>query len=417
MARRRVTGRWLLTPSRSHSSLTGIGSHRIELSEQKTFLHYRFFFYKAPRCRRALTVGPGASPAEDDTENEIDSSGSAERDGRRRFYRRLSADHGIFHRHRRSPVSVSPGPSLAVLPQGQVTSPDGDRSHGSPSNANSTGEVNSRCNHCQRKDTSIKLFLGVQGSPVLTGNSPSSSRRHSTPNPTPPELPEIKASRRLSARLSLSGVLQDVKDMVRGTDSRQDHTGLLEPTSPPQRPGTASPDKGEDHRGRSRDRKGKSRMSIIGEALGLRDEKGGEGNGWQTFRSGTYNYPVSFLIPSTLPPSIRCDFGAVHYRLKATVHRPGPFSHRLTTTIPVVVICMPVEEVDDGDAIVVERQWDFQDHPQLRYLLSIGGRHFAQGSEIPWNIQLMPLNKTKLYRISIVLEGKRNSPPLNQFTT
>lgn len=75
---------------------------------------------------------------------------------------------------------------------------------------------------------------------------------------------------------------------------------------------------------------------------------------------------------------------------------------------------MPGEEIDDGDAIVVERQWDFNDHPQLRYLLSIGSRHFAQGSEIPWNIQLMPLNKTKLYRISITLEGKQIPPPLDR---
>jgi len=247
------------------------------------------------------------------------------------------------------------------------------------------------------------------------GNSPSPSRRDSTPHPTPPELPETKASRRLSARLSFAGVLQDVKDMVRGTDSRQDPISHLESTSSSPGPGTASPDKGEGHRGRSHDRKGKSRMSIIGGALGLGDSEDAEGDGWHTFRSGTYNYPVSFQLPSTLPPSLQCAFGSVHYCLKATVHRPGPFSHRLTTTIPVEVVCMPTEEVDDGDPIVVERQWDFHDRPQLRYLLSIGGRHFALGSEIPWNIQLMPLNKTKLYRISIILEGRQNSPPLDRF--
>lgn len=264
------------------------------------------------------------------------------------------------------------------------------------------------------KETEINLLLG---SPVPMGNTPSTSRRHSTPHPTPPELPETKASRRLSARLSFAGVLQDVKDMVRGTESRQDPTSHLESTSSSRIPETASPDKGEGHRGRSRDRKRKSRMSFIGEALGLGDSKAAEGDGWHTFRSGTYNYPVSFQLPSTLPPSIQCDFGSVFYRLRATVHRPGPFSHRLTATIPVEVICMPTEEVDDGDPIVVERQWDFQDHPQLRYLLSIGGRHFSLGSEIPWSIQLMPLNKTKLYRISVILEGRQNSAPLDRVAT
>jgi hypothetical protein len=398
-------------------SLTGIGSRRVELSEQKTFLNYKTVFYKAQSHRRARTVGPGASFTEDDTENDVDSSESVERNERARSYRRLSADNGIFHQHRRSPPAVSPDLSAAMLPQGQVTLPNGSgRLHGLPSNTNSTGEVDSGYSRCQEK-TKPKLLLGRQGIPFPMGNSPSPSRRDSTPHPTPPELPETKLSRRLSARLSIAGVLQDVKDMVRGTDSRQDHTNLLESTSPSRRPGTASPDKGEGGRGRSRDRKGKSRMSIMREALGLGDEKGGEGDGWHTFRSGTYNYPVSFQLPPTLPPSIHCDFGSVHYRLRATVHRPGPFSHRLTTTIPVEVICMPVDEVDDGDAIVVERQWDFHDHPQLRYLLSIGGRHFARGSEIPWNIQLMPLNKTKLYRISIILEGKQTSLPFDRLTT
>lgn len=399
----------------AHSVITGIGPRRIDLSEQKTFLNYKYIFYKAPSHRRALTVGPGASLTEDDTENDVDSSESIERNEHRRSHRRLSADHGTFHRHGRSPLSVSPDLSVAMLPQGQVTSLDGDRRlldlH---SNADNTSEVYSRCSRCQGKETKFKLPLGTQGGPVPMGNPTSLSRRHSTPHPTPLEPPEAKASRRLSTRLSLAGVLQDVKDMVRGTDSRQDNTNLLESPTPSRRPGTVSPDKGEGRRGRSRDRKGKSRMSMIGEALGLREEKDDEGNGWHTFRSGTYNYPISFQLPSTLPPSIRCDFGSVRYCLKATVHRPGPFSHRLTTTIPVEVICMPSEEFDDRDAIVVERQWDTDDRPQLRYLLSIGSRYFVQGSEIPWNIQLLPLNKAKLYRISIILEGKQTPLPLDR---
>jgi len=415
----KVSHKRLPHPHSSQSTLIGIGSRRIELSDQKTFLSYKSVFYKAESHRRAQTVGPGASLIEDDTENDVDSSESIERNERVRSFRRLSADHGIFHRQR-SPL-VSPDLSAAMLPplpQGQVTLPNGGRSsHGSPNNANSTSDVSSGYIRCEGEEAKIKLFLGTQGIPAPTSSSPSPSRRHSTPHPMSPELPvpETKASRRLSARLSIAGVLQDVKDMVRGTESRQDHTNLLEPTSYSRRPGTASPDKGEGPRGRSRDRKRKSRISIIGAALGLGDEKRDEGDGWHTFRSGTYNYPVSFQLPPTLPPSVRCDFGLVYYRLKATVHRPGPFTHRLTTILPVEVVCMPVDDVDDGDAIVVERQWDSHDHPQLRYLLSIGGRHFAQGSEIPWNIQLMPLNKTKLYRISIMLEGKQKSPPFDRF--
>lgn len=129
-------------------SLTGIGSRRIELSEQKTFLNNKTVFYKAQCHRRARTVGPGVSLTEDDTENDVDSSESVERNERTRSYRRLSADHGIFHRYGRSPPSVSPDLSAAMLPQGHVTLPNGSRSlHGLPSNASSTGEVNSWCSH------------------------------------------------------------------------------------------------------------------------------------------------------------------------------------------------------------------------------------------------------------------------------
>lgn len=107
--------------------------------------------------------------------------------------------------------------------------------------------------------------------------------------------------------------------------------------------------------------------------------------------------------------------------MKASVYRPGPFSPRLTATATFVVVSAPAEdESEEGDAIIVERQWDFQ----LRYLISINGRHFAvsdhefasviassqffiiqQGADIPWGIQLMPLTKMTIHRITIVLEG------------
>lgn len=67
--------------------------------------------------------------------------------------------------------------------------------------------------------------------------------------------------------------------------------------------------------------------------------------------------------------------------------------------------------------MVIERQWDME----LRYLISISGRNFSQGSDvslnsytypqltcfkIPWHVQILPLSKSKLYRLSFILEGK-----------
>jgi hypothetical protein len=159
----KVSRKGLLHPHSSHSALIGIGSRRIELSDQKIFLRDKSLFYRANSHRRAQTVGPGVSLTEEDTENDVDvdvdSSESFERNQRiQSFRRRLSADHGIFHQRGRSPL-VSPDESGAMLPQGQVTLPNGGtRSHGSPNNANSTSEVSSGYIRYEGKRRKLSCF-------------------------------------------------------------------------------------------------------------------------------------------------------------------------------------------------------------------------------------------------------------------
>ena len=119
---------------------------------------------------------------------------------------------------------------------------------------------------------------------------------------------------------------------------------------------------------------------------------------------GIYTYPISMVIPPNAPPSLQCDFGAVAYRLKATVHRPGTFTHRMTASRPVTLIASPGEDdVEESDNIVVQREWDSQMH----YQIIISGRTFPIGSTIPIHITFMPIAKVKIYRISAVLEGER----------
>ena len=57
----------------------------------------------------------------------------------------------------------------------------------------------------------------------------------------------------------------------------------------------------------------------------------------------------------------------------------GTFHSKFTASTIVTLVSAPLDEdTEDGDAVIIERQWDYQ----LRYLIAIGGRHFAQGSEV-----------------------------------
>lgn len=117
---------------------------------------------------------------------------------------------------------------------------------------------------------------------------------------------------------------------------------------------------------------------------------------------GTYTYPISFAIPSNSPPTLHCEFGSVTYRLQATVHRPGAFTSRLTSTRDVTLIACPGEDdLEENDNIVVQREWD----GQMLYMIIISGRAFPIGSTIPVQLNFMPLQKIKIFRLSAVLEG------------
>lgn len=118
---------------------------------------------------------------------------------------------------------------------------------------------------------------------------------------------------------------------------------------------------------------------------------------------GTYTYPISFSIPGDSPPSLQCEFGCVSYQLKATVHRPGTFTHKLTASHEVTLIASPGEDdLDESDNILVQREWDSQMH----YMITISGRAFPIGSTIPIHITFMPISKVKIFRISALIEGR-----------
>lgn len=112
------------------------------------------------------------------------------------------------------------------------------------------------------------------------------------------------------------------------------------------------------------------------------------------------------MIPPTSPPTVHCDFGAVTYYLKAVVHRPGALTSKLVATREVTLVASPAEDdTEETHPIIVERQWD----DQLRYLIGLSGRSFVMGSRVPFSLTMIPMEKCKIYKLSVFLEGGSSS--------
>jgi arrestin-related trafficking adapter 3/6 len=118
--------------------------------------------------------------------------------------------------------------------------------------------------------------------------------------------------------------------------------------------------------------------------------------------TGTYTYPISFSIPSYLPPTIHCEHGSVTWHLKAEVHRPGVFTQKLTASRDVTFVVSPSDDnMEDTEVVFIERFWK----DQFQYMVSISGRVFPIGGTIPITLRLSPIDKVKIYRILAQIEG------------
>ncbi|KAL1695910.1 hypothetical protein GGG16DRAFT_121259 [Schizophyllum commune] len=249
----------------------------------------------------------------------------------------------------------------------------------------------------------------------------SHSRSRTTTIATPPLSPEDRSpsreergrnGRRRSSRFSLSTMSTALLDAVR-SKSRSTRRPSPPPDVTPIRRGRAMERGAYDREesGSAVRSKERSRLGKVGGLFGLEksvvheeQSPGPAGNAeWKEFRPGTYTYPISFTIPGDAPPTLRCDYGSVIWRLKANVHRPGTFTSKLSDQREVMMIHCPMEEdTEDTENIIVERQWD----QQLQYLITISGRSFYIGGSIPVSVTLMPLMKVKMYRFAVFLEEK-----------
>ncbi|KAG8949391.1 hypothetical protein FRC04_008626 [Tulasnella sp. 424] len=263
----------------------------------------------------------------------------------------------------------------------------------------------------QRRPSFSRVSPGAAGSsrptsatPVFSDPSPSG-----TPKTSALGLDEGSASRRdrsRNKRFSFGAAWHEVKELVKpailrpGVQNDQSLPGNRTSTSRP----PSLRESGAQTESRKRDSSRGRDRTVVGKlssALGLEeDRKDGE---WKEFKKGTYNWPVSFVIPPDSPPSIRCDYGSVTYRIRAQATRAGTFTSKLVANTEVAVIsCPSADDLEESESIIVEREWD----NNLRYLISLSGKSFPLGGTIPVQLTLMPLSKICIYRLSVVLEEK-----------
>ena len=154
---------------------------------------------------------------------------------------------------------------------------------------------------------------------------------------------------------------------------------------------------------------------------------------------GTYSYPISFLLPSNLPPTFSAPRGSLDYTIKAATHRPGTFTYKLSCQVPLLVVAAPAAWSGEGGVpgdpgpLNIERQWE----GKLAYSLDLSSRLFLLGSQrhlgaaasdaicantessveataearaeaaygtAVLNLTLLPLEKVKIWRLSVVVD-------------
>jgi arrestin-related trafficking adapter 3/6 len=108
-----------------------------------------------------------------------------------------------------------------------------------------------------------------------------------------------------------------------------------------------------------------------------------------------------------MPPTLQCDYGSVAWRLKATVHRPGPFTPKLTASRDVILVASPNEDDrEDIDNVTIERCWE----DQMQYMLTVSGRVFPIGGTVPITLTILPMAKVKIFGLTVHLEGRYIHP-------
>ncbi|KIJ18092.1 hypothetical protein PAXINDRAFT_167375 [Paxillus involutus ATCC 200175] len=281
-------------------------------------------------------------------------------------------------------------------------------------------------------------------SSIRTSRTCSPDGTRTARSPDPGRDTSCTRTGRAYSRFSLTSVLDAVKEVATAARSRSRGFGLSEEADRGR--GRTRVRVGvEEGEGEGADTDGRDNIitggdkdhsyHFLGRVLGLDydKEKGHEqGEGWKEFKRGTYTYPISFLLPSHLPPTLVRLYGTLDYTLKGVVHRPGTFTSKLSCHIPLLVVTAPSIGAGEGGGVgdpgpvIVERQWE----GQLAYIVGLSGRLFVIGSQrgldrqrphpdsdsqveasaepahgtITLDLTLMPLEKVKVWRVNVCID-------------
>lgn len=122
------------------------------------------------------------------------------------------------------------------------------------------------------------------------------------------------------------------------------------------------------------------------------------GTAYGIFPPGDYMYDFELPLESNLPETIDLKFGSVKYELEAIVERAGVFSTNLVESKEVTLIRTPAQgALEQVEPIVVNRT--LRDRVKLD--VTISGKSFPLGAQVPISINLTPLVKTQLQWIKV----------------
>lgn len=120
--------------------------------------------------------------------------------------------------------------------------------------------------------------------------------------------------------------------------------------------------------------------------------------GYEVFPPGDYIYKFEQLVDSNNPETIENDMVSVRWLLQVVVERSGMFQSNLSGIRYIPFIRSPVEGcLEHVEPVAISKNWK----DQLHYDITIFGKSFPIGSQIPVAIKLVPLRKIICRRIQV----------------
>jgi hypothetical protein len=138
------------------------------------------------------------------------------------------------------------------------------------------------------------------------------------------------------------------------------------------------------------------RISIKGRIMATP----GQEKTYKVFYPGIYNYTFELPIDHRQLETTKTPYGSVKWELHATVDRPGMFKRNNHSRKELLFVRVPDPlSIEMMESIVFSRQWE----DQLRYDITIFGKSFAIGSNIPIVLKLRPLDKIQVHGLRVIV--------------